>query len=80
VRHAFREKHNIPQDGTIIFFAPGNEPNEVEFTMENVRKGVKEFLLKYSYPTSLSPKAPPMSQYTTVLSIHKGSPAEHHIR
>jgi len=28
--------------------------------MENLRKGVKEFLLKYSSPTSLSPKALPL--------------------
>jgi hypothetical protein len=48
--------------------------------LENVRKGIKEFLLKYSSPTSLSPKAPALSQYTTVLSIHRGSDAEKKIK
>jgi hypothetical protein len=64
----------------VIFFAPGNEVNEAEFCMENVRKGVKEFLLKYSIPTSLSLKAPALDKYTTVISIHKGSNAEEWIR
>lgn len=42
--------------------------------MENLRKGVKEFLLKYSAPTSLSPKALPLaSNFVTVISVHEGS-------
>lgn len=48
--------------------------------MENVRKGVKEFILKYSSPTSLSPKAPPVDHYTTIISLHKGSEAEQWIK
>jgi len=48
--------------------------------MENVRKGVKEFILKYSSPTSLSPKAPPVDHYTTIISVHKGSEAEKFVR
>jgi hypothetical protein len=44
--------------------------------MENVRRGVKEFILKYSSPTSLSPKAPSLDKYCTVISLHKGSPGE----
>lgn len=80
VRTEFRERHKIPQNGTVIFFAPGNEANEAEFCMENVRLGIKEFLLKYSSPTSLSPKAPLLSQYTTVLSLHRGSPAEEWVK
>lgn len=80
VRNDFREKHKLPHDGTIIFVAPGNEVNEAEFCIENCRRGVKEFLLKYSSPTSLSPRAPPLEQYTTVLSLHKGSPAELFVR
>lgn len=48
--------------------------------MDSVRKGIKEFLLKYSSPTSLSPKAPPLEHYTTVISIHKGSEGEVFIR
>ena len=38
-----------------------------------MRKGVKEFLLKYSAPTSMSPKALPMSNFVTVISLHEGS-------
>lgn len=54
--------------------APGNEKNEVEFTMENLRKGVKEFLYKYSAPSSLSPKALPLEgNFTTIISLHEGS-------
>jgi len=76
----FRTKHNISNDSTVIFFAPGNEVNETEFSMENVRKGVKEFLLKYSAPTSLSPKAPKMDKYVTVISLHKGSEGEKYVQ
>ena len=48
--------------------------------MDAVRKGVKEFLLKYSSPTSLSPKAPPMDNYSTVISVEKGSESEKWVR
>lgn len=48
--------------------------------MDTVRNGVKEFILKYSSPTSLSPKAPPVSHYTTVISLQKGSEAEEYVR
>jgi hypothetical protein len=44
--------------------------------LENLRKGVKEFLLKYSAPTSLSPKALPLDKFVTVLSVHEGSEGE----
>jgi hypothetical protein len=63
----------------VIFVAPGNEVNETEFSMENVRKGVKEFLLKYSAPTSLSPKAPKLDKYVTIMSLHKGSEGEKYV-
>ena len=54
--------------------APGNEKNEVEFCMENMRKGVKEFLLKFSSPTSLSPNALPMEgNFVTFISVHEGT-------
>jgi len=36
--------------------------------------------LKYSSPTSLSPKANPLSKFTTVLSVHRGSESEEYIR
>lgn len=80
VKSNFRAKHQLPENGTVIFFAPGNEVKEAEFCMENVRKGVKEFLLKYSAPTSLSPKAPGLDQYATVISVHRGSESETYIR
>ncbi|MFN9902869.1 MAG: hypothetical protein ACK55Z_29640 [bacterium] len=60
MKNQFRSKHNIKSDAHVIFIAPGNEKSEVEFCLENLRKGVKEFLLKYSSPTSLSPKALPL--------------------
>ena len=44
--------------------------------MENLRKGVKEFLLKYSAPTSLSPKALPLEKFVTIISVHEGSEGE----
>jgi hypothetical protein len=80
VRTEFREKHKIPKEGTVIFFAPGNEKVEAEFCLENVRKGIKEFILKYSSPTSLSPKAPPVDNYVTVISLHRGSEAEQYVK
>ena len=48
--------------------------------MDAARKGVKEFLLKYSAPTSLSPKAPGLDKYCTVISVHKGSPGEKYVK
>lgn len=72
-RARFRAEHEIPEDAFAIFVAPGNDREEVEFCLDNLRKGVKEFLLKYSAPTSLSPIAAPMDKFVTVLSLHKGS-------
>ena len=60
IRTKFRSSNGIDPKAYSIFIAPGNEKAEVEFCMENLRKGVKEFLLKYSSPTSLSPKALPL--------------------
>lgn len=77
MRQAFRDEHHIDQNAYVIFLAPGNEKNEAQFTMETLRKGVKEFLLKYSAPTSLSPKALPLDgNFVTVLSTHAGSEGE----
>ncbi len=80
VRQEFRAKHSIPQDGTVVFFAPGNEVKEAEFCMDSVRRGLREFLFKYSSPSSLSPKAPALDQYTTVISVQRGSDSEAYIR
>jgi len=76
-RATFRAKHGISSDAYAVFLAPGNEASEAEFCMENLRKGVKEFLLKYSAPTSLSANALPLQDnFVTVMSLHKGSDGE----
>ena len=80
VRNRFRQEHNIDKNATVIFFNPGNEKAEAEFCIENVRKGVKEFILKYSSPTSLSPKAPPVENYVTVISLQRGTDAEQYVK
>ena len=80
IRANFRERHQINDDQTVIFFAPGNERKEAEFTTEPVRRGVKEFLLKYSAPTSLSAKARPLDNFVTVISLHSGSEGEKYVR
>lgn len=81
IKNKFRSKYNIKSDAHVIFIAPGNEKNEVEFCLENLRKGIKEFLLKYSSPTSLSPKALPLDgNFVTVLSLHKGSEGEEYAK
>lgn len=80
VRSTFREKHGIDAGSTIVFFSPGNEKKEAEFCIETVRKGIKEFILKYSSPTSLSPKAPPAENYVTVISLQRGSEVESYVK
>jgi hypothetical protein len=80
VRTNWREKHDISDEAHVIFVAAGNELGETEFSAENVRKGIKEFLLKYSAPTSLSPKARPMDNFVTVISTHSGSDGEQYIK
>ena len=77
IRDAFRAEHSIDSNAHVIFVAPGNEKAEAEFSMETLRKGIKEFLLKYSAPTSLSPKALPLEgNFVTILSLHSGSDGE----
>ena len=81
IRSKFRQEHNIDEKAFSIFIAPGNEQAEVEFTMEQLRRGVKEFLLKYSSPTSLSPQAAPLETgFVIILSLHAGSPGEKWVR
>lgn len=50
--------------------------DEVNFTFEQVREGIKEFLLKYSAPTSLSPIAKPLKYFHTVISLNEGTESE----
>ena len=64
----------------MVFVAPGNEVEEATFCAENIRKGMKEFLLKYSAPTSMSPKARPVDNFVTVISTHAGSPGEKYMQ
>jgi menaquinone-dependent protoporphyrinogen IX oxidase len=80
IRDEWRQKNEVAENATVIFFAPGNEHNEAEFATENVRRGVKEFLMKYSAPTSLSPKALPINNFVTVISLHSGSDGEKYVR
>lgn len=80
VKAAFREKHKINEDSTVLFFSPGNEKNEALFTFETVKRGVEEFLLKYSSPTSLSPIAKPLNKFHTIISVEEGSAVEAYIK
>ena len=80
IRSSWRESQGIPDDAHVMFVAAGNELGEVEFCAENVRRGIKEFLLKYSAPTSLSPKARPVDNFITVISTHSGSEGEKYIK
>jgi len=80
IRQEWREVNSLGEDQTVIFLAPGNELSEAQFTMESARRGVKEFLLKYSAPTSMSAKAKPLSNFTTVISLHEGSAGEKYVK
>jgi hypothetical protein len=46
IRDEFRQKHNIENDASVIFLAPGNTIFENEYTMEAFRRGYNEFVLK----------------------------------
>ena len=80
IRDTFRQENGLADDQTVIFFAPGNELKEAQFTAESTRKGIREFLLKYSAPTSLAPKARPLENFVTVISTHSGSAGEQHVK
>ena len=80
LRANFRTENNIDPNAYVIFLSPGNERSEAEFSMETYRRGVKEFLLKYSAPTSLSPKALPLDgNFVTVISTQAGSEGEAYV-
>ena len=76
IRTEFRVENHIDEKAYSIFISPGNEKSEVEFCLENLRKGVKEFLLKYSAPTSLSHKAKALENFVTIISVQDGTEAE----
>lgn len=79
-RRKFREQRNIDENTTVLFYAPGNTVEEVSFTFEQVREGIKEFLLKYSAPTSLSPIAKPLKYFHTIISLSEGTESEKHFK
>ncbi len=73
VRQNYRKRMGIPEDGITLFFSPGNELSEAVFCMDEGRRGIEEFIKKYSAPTSLEPRALPSTHFTTILSIQRGS-------
>ena len=80
IRSSWRAANGMNDEQTVIFYAAGNEINEAKFTAEATRKGIREFLLKYSAPTSLSAKARPLDNFVTVISTHVGSAGEQYIK
>ena len=80
IRASWREANGLNDEQTVIFVAAGNELKEAQFTAESARKGISEFLLKYSAPTSLSPKARPLDNFVTVISTHAGSAGEAYMK
>eukprot|EP00831_Metopus_contortus_P022305 TRINITY_DN2017_c0_g1_i5.p2 TRINITY_DN2017_c0_g1~~TRINITY_DN2017_c0_g1_i5.p2 ORF type:complete len:354 (+),score=29.89 TRINITY_DN2017_c0_g1_i5:498-1559(+) len=79
-REKFRDIYKIPQDAILLFHSPGNEIEEAAFCLDEIRRGVEEFKLKYFAPSSLEPRALPNSYLYTVLSIQKGSSSEEYIK
>lgn len=80
IRELFRNQHKIDPEATVVFFAPGNTILENKYTLEAFRRGYNEFVLKHSYPSSLSHYAPPKSMFKIVISIPKGTESESYIQ
>jgi hypothetical protein len=80
IQSQFREKHQIPSDATLIFLAPGNTVEENTYTLDAFRRGYNEFILKNSYPTSLSHHSPPKNMFKLVISVNKGTKSEEFVR
>lgn len=80
VSEDFRKAHNLSNENTLIFFAPGDTVEENVYCLEAFIKGYNEFIYKNSYPTSLSHYAPPKSQFKLVVSLHKGTDSEIYVR
>lgn len=80
VGEMFRDKHGLSSDATLVFLSPGDTVEENEYTMEPFRRGYNEFILKNSYPTSLSHYAPPKNMFKLVISVHKGTQSEETVR
>lgn len=72
VRHEFREKNNIPEDGIMIFVNPGNELREAKFCLDECQRALAEFKRKYFSPTSMEPRALPYDHLVTYLPIQSG--------
>ena len=76
----FREKYDIKEEDTCIFFAPGDTIGENEYTLEEFRKGFNEFIFKYSYPSSIIQYAPKRSAFKLIVSLHKGTESEKYVK
>lgn len=80
IAQEFRNKHNIDTDATVVFFAPGNTIKENEYCLEAFRKGYNEFVLRHSYPSSISHYAPPRDMFKIIVSVQKGTESEQYVR
>ena len=80
VAEDFRAKYDLNSENTLVFFAPGDTLEENQYTLEAFFKGYNEFILKNSYPTSLSHYAPPKNSFRLVISLHKGTESEIYVR
>jgi hypothetical protein len=80
IAEEFRKNHGFNAENTLVFFAPGDTLEENVYTLEAFIKGYNEFILKNSYPTSLSHYAPPKSQFKLVVSLHKDTNSEQFVR
>ena len=80
VSERFRKQHNIEEDDTVVFLAPGDTIIENDYCLDAFRMGYNEFIYKYSYPTSLSFYAPNKNKFRLVISLHKGTKSDQHIR
>lgn len=80
VSEDFRKLHNLSSENTLVFFAPGDTVEENVYTLEAFIRGYNEFILKNSYPSSLSHYAPPKSNFKLVITLHKGTESELYVR
>ena len=76
VSEEFRAKHNIAENDTVIFFAPGDTVEENEYTLNEFVDGYNEFIYRYSAPTSFSHYAPPRKSFKLLISVHKNTESE----
>jgi hypothetical protein len=80
LRDEFRNKHNLDNDVTVVFLAPGNTIGENTYTLDSFRKAYNEFILRHSYPTSLSHYAATKDMFKIVISVHQDTESEAFVR